>query len=79
MEFITGSNLDVFGPEVQVYLEKEEALNNLLLGIIQHTRQSTALPEHKPCFLKVVDGTQILLVGVMTPPQKLVLYSHTLG
>jgi hypothetical protein len=78
MEFITGSNLDVFGPEVQVYLEKEEALNNLLLGIIRHVQHSEPLPEHKPCFLKVVDGVQILLVGVMTPPQKLVLYSDTL-
>lgn len=60
--------------KIQRYLEQEEVANGLMLGICFNLKQTA--PQRTPYLGAVADERGLALVAVMTPPHKLVLYSH---
>lgn len=63
-----------FLEETQHYLEQDEVANGLMLGICFNLKQTA--PQRAPYLGTVEDDHGLALVAVMTPPHKLVLYSH---
>lgn len=58
------------------YLEEQEALNGLMLGLAFRMSHSAPRRRNRP-FLAVVEaGGELVGAAVMTPPRKLVLYSQ---
>lgn len=70
----TYADAEQFLEKTQRYLEQEEIANGLMLGICFNLKQTT--PQHAPLLAAVEDKHGMALVAVMTPPHKLVLYSH---
>lgn len=58
-------------------LEKNEAANNLILGMSLRLKESPHTFETTPFFAVVTDRDRAILSAVMTPPFKLVLSSDT--
>ena len=58
------------------YLEKQEAMNGLMLGLAFRLSQSAPRRRNRPFLAVVEDGGQLVGAAVMTPPRKLILYSH---
>ena len=65
-----GSFLDV----AQNYLEKDEALNNLPLGLACRLRDQESV-DPPPLYLTAADDDGLVLAALMTPPHNLILYS----
>lgn len=65
-----GSYLDV----AQTYLEKDEALNNLPLGLAFRLRDQEDV-DPPPLYLTAADDNGLALAVLMTPPHNLILYS----
>ena len=65
-----GSYLDA----AQVYLEREEALNNLPLGLAFRLREQEDV-DPPPLYLTAADDHRLALAALMTPPHNLILYS----
>jgi uncharacterized protein len=65
-----GSYLDV----AQNYLEKDEALNNLPLGLACRLRDQKEV-DPPPLYLTAADDNDLALAALMTPPHNLILYS----
>ena len=63
-----------FLDKAQTYLEQQEVVNGLMLGITYRLQQS--VPQTAPYLALVEEGGNFALAAVMTPPHKLVLYSH---
>lgn len=63
-----------FLERTQRYLEQDEVANGLMLGICFNLQQTA--PQRTPYLGTVEDERGLALVAVMTPPHKLVLYSH---
>ncbi|MBK8901182.1 MAG: GNAT family N-acetyltransferase [Anaerolineaceae bacterium] len=61
---------------VQDYLEVQEALNSLMLGLAFRLSQSAPRRRNRPFLAVVEDGGEVVGAAVMTPPRKLILYSH---
>lgn len=57
------------------FLEKEEAVNNLLLGI---ARGLIKIKDPNLLFLAVTDGRDPFFCGLQTPPRNLIIYGDTL-
>jgi uncharacterized protein len=74
MEFTKHENIETFLIDTQKQLEKQEALNNLILGICFRIRSNPYYYE-KVYLATVKDGGEVVLAGVMTIPQKINLYS----
>jgi len=58
------------------YLEAQEVLNGLMLGIAFRLSQSAPRRRNRPFLAVVEDDEELVGAAVMTPPRKLVLYSH---
>lgn len=58
------------------FLEAYEAENNLILGISLRMLHSNGLQSDLPYFIVVEDADGVVVVGAMTPPQSLMLYSE---
>ncbi len=58
------------------YLEENEALNGLLLGIAFRLSWGAPRRRNRPFLAVVEDDGELVGAAVMTPPRKLVLYSH---
>jgi len=65
-----GSFLDV----AQTYLERDEALNNLPLGLACRLRDQEDV-DPPPLYLTTADDAGLGLAALMTPPHNLILYS----
>jgi uncharacterized protein len=76
MEVIRFNNPDLFIDKVAPYLEAQESLNGLMLGLAFRLARSAPRRRNRP-FLALVEADGVLLAtAVMTPPRKLILYSH---
>jgi uncharacterized protein len=65
-----------FLDQVQPYLERQEALTGLMLGLALHLVDEP-LAYGSPAYLAaVMDGGEPLLAALMTPPHNLVLYTE---
>ena len=74
MQVISYTDPDAFRERTRVFLEQEEAFNNLPLGIIG--RLGTAAADSPNPFLATVEeDSGLALVALMTPPRRLILYS----
>jgi hypothetical protein len=69
-------NADKFLAKSQAILEKNEAANNLILGLSLRVSRFLPVAQHPPYFATVTDNDNLLLAAMMTPPRSLVLYSE---
>ena len=58
------------------YLEAQEVLNGLMIGLAFRMSQSAPRRRNRPFLAVVEDGGELVGAAVMTPPRKLILYSH---
>jgi predicted GNAT family acetyltransferase len=65
-----------FLAETREVLEANEAANSLMLGVCERLVRQREGIGAAPCLKTVVDGTEIVLAVMMTPPHKLVVYHH---
>lgn len=75
MIITTYSNAADFLLKTQPFLEKNEATNNLMLGICLRLKNFPDQIKTAPYLATVVDEHGLVVATVMTPPQKLVVYS----
>lgn len=68
-------NADKFLARTQAVLEKNEAANNLILGLSLRVSHFLPAAQHPPYFATVTDNDDLLLAAMMTPPRSLVLYT----
>lgn len=71
----THRTADEFLEHAAPTLEKNEAANNLILGMSLRLKESPHTFETTPFFATVTDRDRVVLAAVMTPPFKLVLSS----
>ena len=71
----TYQNAGDFLAKTQTSLETNEAANNLLLGTCIRLQNHPNRNQSPPYLVTVEDERGLVLAGVMTPPQKLVIYS----
>ena len=72
MELIRTAQPDQFLAEITPALNAEEARNSLILGIVGRLVRDPAYAQD-PYFVRVMDGDQLVLAGMRTPPHGLVL------
>ena len=65
-----------FVDKVTPYLEAQESINGLLLGLAFRLAQSAPRRRNRPYLAVVEADGELLATAVMTPPRKLILYSH---
>lgn len=58
------------------YLEANEVLNGLMIGLAIRLSHSAPRRRNRPFLAVVEDGGELVGAAVMTPPRKMVLYSH---
>ena len=58
------------------YLEEKEVLNGLMLGLAFRLSQSAPRRRNRPFLAVVEDSGELVGAAVMTPPRKMILYSH---
>jgi hypothetical protein len=58
------------------YLEAQEVLNGLMIGLAFRLSQSAPRRRNRPFLAVVEDDGELVGAAVMTPPRKMVLYSH---
>lgn len=75
MELTKHKNINTFLGETQEYLQQNEALNNLMLGICNTIKNT---PEYyKEVYMVTVrSNEELVLAAIMTSPQKLIVYSN---
>ena len=61
------------------YLETQESLNGLMLGLAFRLSQNAPRRRNRPYLAVVEDNGELVGTAVMTPPRKLILYSHLLN
>ncbi len=69
-------NANEFLQKTQTFLEENEAANSLMLGISFRLKQFPDRIKTTPYLITVVDGNELILAAVMTPPHNLVIYGH---
>lgn len=67
------TNLPVFLETARAFLYQNEAVNNLGLGILDSMERQPPRRRNRPTMAVIEDGGEIALVGMRTPPRKLVL------
>ncbi|MEM7333840.1 MAG: GNAT family N-acetyltransferase [Chloroflexota bacterium] len=67
------SDLPAFIDTTRPFLEENEAANNLVLGILTSLQRQPRRRRNRPVLAVVEDETAIKLMGVMTPPKKMML------
>lgn len=76
MDVAIFKNADDFLDTALDYLEEHEAVNGLMLGLAFRLSQSAPRRRNRPFLAVVKDGGKLVGTAVMTPPRKLILYSH---
>jgi hypothetical protein len=64
-----------FLQEARYYLEQNEALNGLMLGLAFRLEQFADRIKVPPLLATVSDDDNLVATAVMTPPHKLIVYS----
>jgi uncharacterized protein len=67
-----------FLDKAQSYLEANEVVNSLMLGVIMRVAQLPDRFPEKPFLSTVEDGNGLMLCATMTPPNGVILYSDQL-
>lgn len=67
------TNLSEFDAKIRPFLLQNEAANNLILGVLTSLDRQPKRRRNRPLLALVEDEGGIQLVGVMTPPRKLML------
>lgn len=62
--------------DIQSDLEQHESANSLMLGLSGRLARNPEQFVSTPCLKTVVDGKDLVLAVLMTPPYKLILYHH---
>ncbi|MFZ5354521.1 MAG: GNAT family N-acetyltransferase [Bacillota bacterium] len=75
MKFRQYEDVGEFLQSAQSYLEQEEAVNNLLLGVCMQVQRGVSYGNAKPFFAVIEEEGELLLAAVMTPPKPLLLYA----
>jgi RimJ/RimL family protein N-acetyltransferase len=70
------SNATEFLDTALTYLEKDEVVNSLMLGLAFRLSQSAPRRRNRPFLAVVEDGGELVGAALMTPPRKMVLYSQ---
>lgn len=74
MQITHYTNPKEFLPKVQSFLEENEALNNLILGVsFSLTKPDNAEMAAKALMLAVEDNGEVVFVAVRTPPRSLIV------
>lgn len=68
-----------FLDRAQAYLEQDEALNGLILGISFRLAERPSRRRNRPYLAVVENAGEIMAAAIMTPPRSLVVYSHQSG
>lgn len=74
-----------FLDKTQAFLEQQEVVNSLMLGVAVRLRDAPETIEAPPYLATVDDGERLVAAAVMTPPHKLIVasdqadYHHALG
>jgi uncharacterized protein len=80
MEFKEFTDVQTYRDKVKNFLEQEEVVNNLPLGILQNLlkpkKSQTQNYDEKPLLSLVEDEGTIILVLIMTPPYNLYVYGE---
>lgn len=76
MRLIPFENPRAFLDCVAPLLEQREAENNLILGIADRMIRSPERFVNRPLLAAVIDGEELLLAALRTPPQRLVIASE---
>jgi len=72
----TYADAAAFLREVQAWLERQEAVNGLILGLAMHLVDEPLAYGSPPYFAAVTDEQGPVLAALMTPPYHLILYSE---
>jgi predicted GNAT family acetyltransferase len=72
----TFADAGAFLEETQAFLESNEALNGLMLGLAVRLHQFAARIQIPPYMATVTDDDEVVVVALMTPPHKLILASE---
>jgi predicted GNAT family acetyltransferase len=72
----TYSNAVEFLLQTQKILERNEAANNLILGLSLRMSHFLPLAQHSPYFAVVTADDDLLLAAMMSPPRSLILYTE---
>ncbi len=70
------NNASNFLETALTYLEEHESLNGLMLGIAFRLSHSAPRRRRRPFLAVVEDGGELVGAAVMTPPRKMILYTH---
>ena len=65
----------LFLERVRPILEQEEAINNLMLGLLTNYSENPAVYDTTPYMVVVEDGATPFLIAFKTPRARLILYS----
>lgn len=78
MKIMTYEDIDLFLEKADPFLSKQEAINNLPLGLLyQAQKKQQKVPESKMPFMGLVeDDGEVCFAMVMTPPYNLIIYSE---
>jgi predicted GNAT family acetyltransferase len=76
MQVRTYTDAKRFLKDTQGSLESNEAANSLMLGICGHLIRRPERIRFAPCLKVVEDQAGLVLVALMTPPHKLLVYGH---
>ncbi len=76
MNVVRFAQPDHFVDKVAPYLEVQESLNGLMLGLAFRLAGSTPRRRNRPYLAVVEADGEWVATAVMTPPRKLILYSH---
>jgi predicted GNAT family acetyltransferase len=69
-------NVNAFLDKALDYIEKDEATNNLMLGVCFRLQEGGSYSELEPFFSTIENENGIVLAAVMTPPNPLILYGE---
>ncbi len=73
MNTILHSELTAFAEKTRPFLEENEAANNLVLGTITSLLRQPRRRRNRPVLATVEEADEIKMIGVMTPPRKMML------
>ncbi len=76
MRVVCYDDASAFQSRTESFLERNEASNNLMLGITAMLVSRSFVPEKAPFMATVEDGEDIQLVALRTPPHRLILYGE---
>jgi uncharacterized protein len=76
MIITTYPNANKFLAKTQAALEKNEAVNNLILGLSLRLSHFLPAAQHSPYFATITENDELLLAAMMSLPRSLVLYTE---